>query len=419
MTVPAFKSRTVIEAFALIIATLLGCQPSNSTSDAPDATASPQASAIPAPLANVTTPSSAAQPIVMPEGGPLPVPIRGDIPLAPDTLARDASSGYTLSAVFRQSELVGPPRAPEVNAAGIDAARKKTELRLTIDLSMSRMRLSLLGQGFVLPPETEIRARSDRFGHVVVWPGGATYRPIGPGALRALFGERRLDVAPLTPADVSSKGQGGKRIGIRTHRVEVTTRAAHALFDVGRLPDLGEGGILLCRALLDLMNAPPSTQVCSLDELPVRVELRWTSQGSLAFDITGVQKKNDIATSALLVPPATSAFAAAPVSADGAQIVLSPQELAAFRTGPGDVPTAPGQTSEGLTIINATDELRIVTIDGITVAWAAPGARDVIVGLPHGRYNVQWRTFLGDALAPMALQIVPGTSQIGGVDGGK
>src|SRR5689334_4561410 len=126
---------------------------------------------------------------------------------------------------MRQGDLSGPPHAPEVNVAGLDAARKKTELRLAIELGATRMRVALLGAGWVLPPETELRARSDRYGHVVVWPGGATYRPVAPGALRALIGERRFDVAPVTPAELVTKEDVGKRIGIRTRKVDVATRA--------------------------------------------------------------------------------------------------------------------------------------------------------------------------------------------------
>ena len=75
----------------------------------------------------------------------------------------------------------------------------------------------------------------------------------------ALLGERRFDVAPITPADVTPKKDVDKRIGIRTHRVEMATRAAKATLEIGRLPDLGDSGALLCRMLLDLMNAPPGT----------------------------------------------------------------------------------------------------------------------------------------------------------------
>lgn len=383
----------------------------------PDATASPQATAIPAPLATPAVNASAGL-VITPEGGPPPVPLRGDVALGPDTLARE-TVGYTLSAVFKHGDPNGPPRAMEVNAAGLEAARKKTELRVAIDLSPSRMRMQLLGSGWVLAPDTELRARSDHYGHVVVWPGALTYRPLAPGALRALLGERRFDVAPMTAAEMTMKEEQGKRIGIRTRKVEVATRAAKATFEVGRLPDLGEGGILLCRALLDLMNAPPSSAVCTDGELPVRAELRWTARGSIGFELTGVLKKLDMPTASLLVPPTNAAFADSPLTVAGVQPTLTPAELTAFRTGPADVSPVPHGTDSALVVANPSDQLRILQLDGITVAWAAPGARDVLQGLHRGRYFVQWRTFLGESFDPPATQTVPGGTQPGAPDAGK
>jgi len=415
------RSSTTAIACALTLASALAlasCKPSSPVADTPDAPASPQANAIPAPLANApAAPASAAALVTSPEGGPPPVPLRGDVALAPDSLARE-SLGYTLSAVFRQSDLTGPPRANEVNAPGVEAARKKTELRVAVDLLPSRMRMVLQGSGWVLPAETEVRARADRYGHVVVWPGGATYRPLAPGALRALLGERRFDVAPLASAEVVAKEESGKRIGVRTRKVEVTTRAAKATFEVGRLLDLGEGGVLLCRALLDLMNAPPSSGVCGDGELPMRAELRWTPRGSIAFEITGVLKKTDMTTSGLLVPPSSASFASAPLPAAGVSAALTPAELAAFRTGPVELPPGPSTDSEGLVVWNATDELRVLHVDGVPVAWAAPGARDVVRGFVKGRYVAQWRTFLGESFEAPIAQSIPGLAQIGGGDAG-
>jgi len=397
---------------------LASCKtPASSAEGTPDATASPQASAMPAPLAAPTTTASALI-VATPEGGPPPSSLRGDVALGPDTLARE-TAGYALSAVIKLGDLSGPPRAPEVNGAGLEAARKKTELRLAIDLSPSRMRAALLGSGWVVPPDTELRARSDHYGHVVVWPGGLTYRPLAPGALRALLGERRFDVAPMTPAEIVTKDDVGKRIGIRTRKVEVATRAAKATFEVGRLPDLGEGGVLLCRVLLDLMNAPPSSAVCNDGELPVRAELRWTARGSIGFELTGVLKKADMPTASLLVPPSAAAFAAAPLTAAGMHVSLSVPELAAFRTGPIELPASPHTDGAGLVVANTTDQLRVLHLDGIPIAWAAPGARDVIQGLHRGRYIVQWRTFLGESFDPPTSQQVPGTLQAGPPDAGK
>jgi hypothetical protein len=416
-----------------------GCRGiASSATDTPDARESPQASAQPALLA-ATTPASAA-PALGPvgEGGPPPLPFRGDEILSPDPLGREGI-GYTLSAVLRPTDLMGPPRSPEVNAAGLDAGRKATELRLAIDLSPSRMRVVLAGHGFVLPADAEIRSRSDRYGHVIVWPGGASYRPLAPGAMRALLGERRFDVAPITPAEIAPRDDGPRRIGIRTRRIDVTTRAARASFEIGKLDGAGEGGVLLCRMLLDLMNAPPGTAACGVDELPVHVELRWTNHGSLVFDLTGYLKRPDIPATPLLVPPPTASFAAAPLPVSGISALLGAQELSAFRTTDVEVGTgtttavpAPGTTvgsgggggsgsggNEILAIVNATVELRVLYLDGVAVAWAAPGARGDLRGLRRGRYVAQWRTFLGDAVDPAITQVVPGTAQVGlGTDAG-
>lgn len=389
------------------------------TEATPDATASPQASAMPAPLAIAPTSTASATAATAPEGGPPPLPFRGDVPLLADSVGRE-TVGYTLSAVMKLGDLSGPLQAPEVNAAGLDAARKKTELRLAIDLSASRVRVVLLGAGWVLPPETELRARSDRYGHVVVWPGGETYRPLAPGTLRALLGERRFDVAPITGADVEPTGELGKRIGIRTRKVEVITRAAKAMFELGRLPDLEGGGIMLCRMLLDLMNAPPSTALCAESELPVRADLRWTGRGSIGFELTGVLKRDklDVTSTALFVPPARATFAASPPWRAGVHSALTAAELAAFRTGPVEVQTGTGAPAKGLAVANPTDQLRVLHVDGIPVAWAAPGAKDVLVGLPRGRYIVQSRTFLGEAFEAPVTQTVPGQVQLGVADAG-
>ena len=419
MRLAAF-SAVLAQAIALLA--VGSCKgPPGAAEGPPDATAtpSPQASAMPAPLANTPTSSPSATVIVTPEGGPPPVPFRGDTPLAADTLARE-TVGYTLSAVMKQADLSGPPRAPEVNAAGLDAARKKTELRLAIELAPSRMRVALLGAGWMLPAETELRARSDRYGHVVVWPGGGAYRPLAPGTLRALIGERRFDVAPVTPAEVVLKDDVGKRIGVRTRKVEVATRAAKATFEIGRAADLGDGGVLLCRMLLDLMNAPPSTALCGDGEFPLRAELRWTMRGSIAFEVTGVLKREkvELPTSSLLVPPPSAMFAGGLFPIAGVQASLSPPDLAAFRNGPVEMPSVPHGNGDGLVVFNASDQVRVLHVDGIPVAWVAPGAKDVLSGLQRGRYIVQLRTFLGDSFEPPVTQTVPGLVQLGGTDAG-
>lgn len=424
-----------------IAVTLAACKGGATTNDPPDAAASPQASAEPAPLANA--PTMSGTPLsANPEAGPPPVPMRADRELPVDVprepskekeQARDTPkdprdpkelSGWALQAVLRPSDVAAAPKAGEVVERAIEAARKKTEPRLAIDLSQTRMRLVVASAGFVLPTDTEIRARLDRYGHVLLLPHDATYRVVAPGALRALFGERRLDVAPLSPAEIVTGGEGPRRFNFRTRKADVSVRAAKASFEIAQVKDAGEGGVLLCRALLDLMNAPPSTPLCGPDEIPVHAEVRWTTKGAIVFDVQSLARRSDLRATTMAAPPASVAFASSPLPALVSEVMLSRPELAALRSGPIDLPpapttdAAPPRPESGLVLVNATDQLRFVWIDGTAAAWLAPGAREELPALQRGRYVLQWRTFLGDAFEPGHLVSVPGTSDLGVGDAG-
>jgi hypothetical protein len=410
-------------AVGLSILSSSGCK--GGPIDPPGAAPSPQASAEPAPFAN--PPSAPATAHTGADAGPPPDPMRSDVALLPDVprelAAHDAGGrdtrevgGYAMQAVLRSGEAPAALHAPEVNVAAIDAARRRSETRMAIEVSPTRARFMLTGGAFVLPAGTELRARLDRYGHLLLWPGEDNYRVAEPGALRALLGERRLDVAPVARAEVVNGGEGPRRLNLRTRRVEVSTRAAKATLDVATLHDIDDGGVLVCRMLLDLMSASPATAACDNDEVPLHAELRWTTQGSLAFDVTSILRRSDLVAQDLETPPASLDFVPSPPPLADAETLASRSELAAFRTGPVDVPAAPlreGQDATGLTLLNSTDELRVVWIDGVPAAWVGPGARLVLSSLLRGRYVVQWRTFLGDAWEPSASIVVPGMTEAG------
>jgi hypothetical protein len=403
---------------AAALALLVACRPGN-VEGAPDAM-SPQASAVPAPLANVPTVGSALP--LGPDAGPPPTPVRSDRPLSSDSTAKEKEVGYALEAVLRVLDAPPTTRGPEVNPAGIDAVRKKTEPRLAIDLTASRARIVTATRGFALPTGTEIRSRSDRFGHIVLWPGGSTYRTLASGALRSLLGERRFDVAPPSTVELAAEGEGPRRLGLKTRKVELKTRAATAKVEIARAADLGEGGVLLCRALLDLVSAPASTPLCGWEELPLHAELRWSPSGAIAFDVTSIARRTDVPSQQMLVPPPSAAYSAWPPSSPTSDVFASPQELAAYRNAAIDVPLAalpPGQEAPtGLALHNATDVLRFVWLDGAPVAWIGPGEREQLKGVQRGRYQLQWRTFLGEIVDPPQVVTVPGVSVAGAVDGG-
>jgi hypothetical protein len=405
-------------AAALAAASCAACsRSSGGATEVQEAPASPQAKAVPAQLAAVPQLSpSGALPLSL-DAGPPPVPLRGDIAAAGDVVGTKEVVGYSLQAVFRPAELLPPPRGAEVSQAGLEAARRKTEPRMTIDLSATRARI-VLGAGFVLPAGSELRARVDRYGFFLVADGGASYRTAAPGSLRALLGERRLDVAPLSPADVASRGDGPRILGYRTRRVELVTRAANATIEIAHVTDSGDGGSLLCRALLDLVNAPPSTPLCGWEEVPLHADLRWTKRGALAFEVTSIARHTDLSPLLLAAPPPTSVFLPTPPPPSPGEPLLGQNDLAAFRVLPVDVPDAGIDPALGLVLVNSTDELRLAWLDGVPVAWVGPGARVAVPGLVRGRYTLQWRTFLGDVLEPAESVTVPGQSRVGLEDGG-
>jgi hypothetical protein len=354
------------------------------------------------------------------------MPLRADRPIPADTTTKETTkegiAGYSLTAVLRPSDVAQPAKGGDPGA--LDLARKKTETRLSIDLAPTHARI-VLGPGFVLPEGTEVRERIDRYGHIVYGPDDGIYRVAAPGALRAVLGERRLDVAPASSAEVTHNGEGSKRFGRPTHKVEVATRAAKASFEIGHLADLGDGGTLLCRSLLELMGAPAQTPLCSDGDVPLHAELRWTSPpapapglsskgriaGTLTYDVLTIVKRSDLVAASLAVPPPQATFIEAPFPLEGGKLLLARADLAALRPG--------GGSETALLLVNSTDELRFAWLDGVAAGWVAPGGRLDVPGLVGGRYVLSWRTFLGDAIEPPQTLTLPALSDLGAADAGQ
>ena len=349
MTTPPPAPSALVLLLALLPA-LGACKAGPPDPSQGGAAPSPQAAAEPAPFTNPPTQSTAGT--SAPDAGPPPEPLRTDLGVPPDVprelLARDAGSreaprdareiaGYAMLAVLRTGEGPPPLRAPEVNTAVIDSARRRAEQRVTIEMSSTRARLVVSGGSFVLPQGTELRARVDRYGYFLLWPGEDTYRVAEPGSLRALLGERRLDVAPVSRAEVVDGGEGPRRLNLRTRRAEVSTRAAKATLELATLHDADDGGTLVCRMLLDLMSASPSTAACENDEVPLHAELRWTTQGALTFDVTSISRRGDLVGQdlGLLPPPLT--FTPSPPPASAAETLVSAERArrVSYRAGRG------------------------------------------------------------------------------------
>jgi hypothetical protein len=171
--------------------------------------------------------------------------------------------------------------------------------------------------------------------------------------------------------------------------------------------------------LLDLMSAPPATTACASDEIPLHAELRWTTQGAVAFDVTSIVRRVDLSAGELAAPPSSATFSAAPLPGSWGEPLLGKAELAALRTAPIELPPPQGRDAQalppeaGLVLVNSSDELRVAWIDGVPAAWVAAGGRVPLPSLQRGRYVLQWRTFLGDAWQPPETVSVPGVGEVG------
>ena len=124
----------------------------------------------------------------------------------------------------------------------------------------------------------------------------------------------------------------------------------------------------------------------------------------------------------LAAPPSADAFVHGAPPVPQGDAMLGKADLAALRNGPVDVPVARAADAQaplpdaGLLLSNATDGLKLAWLDGVPVAWVAPGGSVALTSLLRGRYTLQWRSFLGDAWEPPQTAVVPGRADLGSAD---
>jgi hypothetical protein len=440
-------SRAIV--FSTMVAAALACsctpkaQPVEQTEDA--ANRSPNATIVPAPLASATptgeTSSHAPKPLAVPAdsrgrplfadgGAPVPQPLQPGQALSADSLPGREAQGVTLAAEWVWTNVPAAPHTAETSMPGIEAARKLTRRLWTIDITeYGRMRAMFDSVAFTLPRYSELRARYDRYGHVLVWPSGDSYRVIPAGALRALLDERRVDVTPLMPERAKSGQSAGPRFGFPTTRMVLTTASGKLQIDQAHVVNVGLGGPLLCRLLVELVATEPGAATCAQNMIPVHAEYTWPEGGTLQFDVLTLNMRNDFPTGPLSVPPSGASFTASGLPPNASGIFLTRDQIAAFRTKaidsphPRTDPEARGAPGEGFVAVNSTDALRFVLIDGVPVGWVPPHEQQYVIGTARGRYLVQWRSLLGSFVGPAAIMEFPAMLRHGdiadaGVDSG-
>jgi hypothetical protein len=340
-----------------------------------------------------------------------------DEPLPRDQLTAKDGLGLTLSAEFQWDEV---PRAalPEMDSASIEAARKEAELRVRIDLAyVGRMRLALASASFPLPPGTELRAREDRYGHVLVWPSGTMYRVLAPGSLRAMFGERRGDVTPLMRGQVQPAGQG-RLLEQETQRKVATTSLGKLTIEQAEVVGAGSAGGLLCRMLVELVAMDPSTPLCADDTVPLSAQYEWDGGGRLGFIVSTMENRQDLLVTDISVPPPAAEFRQGELPPETDGVLLTREQLARFRRRPlpPSEPAKAGAPGEGMTAVNHEDTLRYVLLDGVPIAWVRAHQERYVIGPRAGRYSIAWRDFFGKRVQAPEVLTLPARVSLGKAD---
>jgi len=407
---------------AVALAWLLAACPQDAKRASPvpsSSVPSPNAKILPAPLKPASEPpaaddSSTAADALYDAGRPPPSTMREDEPLLPDSPPLTDSQGLTLKADFRWHGVPPSPTNPEADAQALEKARKKTTRGLVVDLSAAgRMRMVIAGPVFPLPPQTELRARADRYGHILVWPDGTSYRVLQPGTLRALFQEGRADVGPLVPAEVATAGSINV-LGYPTQASTVTTSLGSTVLHQASIPGINAGE-LLCRMLLELLAAEPADPPCDPDLVPLRAEYRWKDGGQLTFHVASVVRAANLNMDRLLVPPRTPSFKADRLPQLARATLLDDAELRALRKRALPVePADGGVVADELVAVNNAETIRYLLVDGIPVARVPPRSERRLESLLAGRYVISWVDFLGVDLEPARQEQVPLRVEVGG-----
>ena len=270
---------------------------------------------------------------IIPEAGPPePKPLRSDAVLPTDTLLREDQIGVVLEGRIRQRGVASPPKASEVNAAGIAAATKLTSQSLTVTLTaIGRLKIVVQSRSLPLPFKSELRARYDLLGYLALWPGLGKYRVVPSGALRTTIGERRIDVTPLVPGQKQKSGSA-RHLEMATRSITLESPLGKVRLELANVTESGLGGPLLCRFWVEMIGIDPSSTECRPEEVPLFASIDWDEGGGIDFDVASMEKRLDLPAGEALVPPAGAALVTEglPDSSDG--IYLTQEELRAFRS---------------------------------------------------------------------------------------
>jgi hypothetical protein len=385
--------------------------------DAGSTEPSPNASILPAPLATAPERVGTTQDAGLPADAGAdaeaaePQRLREDRYLLEDTAELREAAGLTLRARFRWPDVPAVPRPPEANVEAIDRARG-AGFDLAIELGAGRLRLRLAADRFLLPEGTELRSRSDLFGHVLVWPDGTRYVTVQSGALRAVLNERRADIVELTHATAVPVGVG-RPLGLTSEKSALVTPLGRVELEQARLTGVLDDGVPLCRLLLELAGAAPDNAVCAGELVPVRADYAFASGARLLYETSSLERVAALDASLLRVPPSGAEHRIGELPSVRSPLLFAPGQTRAFRSRPVARVEPKDGVKEGLLLVNADDLEKYVLVDGVPVVRLPSGGAGVVLDLLPGSYTVSSRSFLSDEVGAPVTVSVPSKFQLG------
>lgn len=281
----------------------------------------------------------------------------------------------------------------------------------------ARLRLVLHSPTFPLPNRSEIRARADRLGYLVVWPDQRSYRVVPPGALRAVFADRRVDRTPFVEPQSVSEKQGnrlGKDTSIRTLKTPIGKVVLESV-DVKELPYAGP---LLCSTLLELARVRGTPSVCGMGQLPVHFEINWANGETFVLSVLSWGAVSDLLLDHFRTPPDLPIFKRGELPPFGdfffdQQALSSMLPLTKEKAAP--VPPSPAPPAEGalgkpspvagdekaspprneVKLTNTLGQPLVVMMNRTPFLWLGPGA-SVPLYSSANEVRLSARGFLGE-----------------------
>jgi hypothetical protein len=248
---------------------------------------------------------------------------------------------------------------------------------------------------FPLPHRTEIRARADRLGHVVVWPDQRSYRVVPHGALHAVFADRRVDRTPFVEPQAISENQGnrlGKETNIRTLKTPIGKVVMESV-DVKELPYAAG---LFCTALLELARVRGTPDVCGPGQLPVHFEINWASGETFVLSVLSWGAVTDLLLDHFRTPPDLPIFKRGELPPFGSfffdegslhallpltkkkgaplpAVVPPPAETVPGKIPPAPVVEKPSPPRNEIKLTNSLGRPLVVMMNRTPFLWLAPG----------------------------------------------